>query len=102
MEMDQLQFRIDNGKTAEDYLTIARQYLAGSPVRDPVAAQAWLNKAIEADDPVISPAAMGLLAREVLGKKQVIPEEEIAELKLRAKRAAGREKQELEALLELV
>ena len=102
MNPAQWQHKIDFCSGAEEMVLIAREYLKGTLIRDPVAAEAWLLRAIEADDPVHSPEAMGILAREVLRKDRVIPEEEIPELRSRAAAAKGREKEVLEALLKLV
>lgn len=102
METEKLQKRIDGCTDAQDMLAIARAYLSGNPVYDPVAAEAWLNKAIQTGDPVYAPQAMGLLAREILGKEQIFPDSEMEELRRRMEIAQGEEKQELEELLSLV
>lgn len=101
MEVTQLQRQIDNCTGAEDMTAIALAYLAGTVIRDAVAAEAWLMKAIEQDDPVHSPRAMGIFGRELLGRDRILPQEEIPELRARAARAEGRERAELEALLSL-
>lgn len=102
MNQAELQKRIDNCSTPEDMTQIAQAYLDGTVLRDPVAAESWLLRAIDADDPVWSPRAMGILARRILGKEQIFGPGEIRELKRRAAQAVDRERVELEALLELV
>lgn len=102
MNLAQLQKRIDTCRTPEDMTAIAQAYLDGTVLRDPVAAESWLQRAIDADDPVWSPAAMGILARRILGKEQLYSPEELLALTGRAARAVGTEKTELDSLLELV
>ena len=102
MKTAELQRLIDGCAAPADMTAIARSYLEGTVIRDMVAAEAWLMKAIAADDPVHSPLAMGILTREILGKDRVIPEQEIPVLRSRLKNAVGREREELEALLKLV
>jgi len=102
MNGTELQHQIDACMTAEDMVAIARQYLEGTVIRDPVAAHAWLMRAMEADDPVWSARAMGILAREILGVNQVIPKAEAETLRALAEHAEGKEKRELDALLALV
>ena len=102
MNRETLQKRIDNCCTPEDMTFIALAYLDGTVLRDPVAAESWLQRAIDSDDPVWSPAAMGILARRILGKEQLFSPGELLALRDRASRASGREKEELDRLLELV
>ena len=102
MNPAELQKRIDSCTTPEDMTFIALAYLDGAVLRDPVAAESWLLRAIDGDDPVWSPAAMGILARRILGKEQLFSPGELRALRRRAEQAADREKVELEALLDLV
>lgn len=102
MEREAFQKLIDSGTTAERMTCIAGEYLRGSVIRDLTAAEGWLMKAIEEDDPVYSPRAMGILAREILKKKQVIPPGDVADLLARLPAATDRERSELEALLQLI
>ena len=102
MNLAELQKRIDTCRTPEDMTAIAQAYLDGTVLRDPVAAESWLQRAIDTGDPVWSPAAMGILARRILGKEQLYSPEELLALTVRAARAVGTEKLELDSLLELV
>ena len=102
MELEILQKTIDSCTEARDMITIAQAYLEGGPVCDRVAAEAWLTKAVETGDPICSPRAMALLARKILGKKQILLASEIPELRKAQETARGMEKTELEELLLLV
>ena len=102
MESQEFQQMIDSCTTAEHMVAIAGAYLSGTVVRDLTAAQGWLMKAIEADDPVVSPQAMGILARQILKRDRVIPPGDVPDLRSRWTLAEGREREELEALLKLI
>lgn len=101
MEKEKMQKLIDSGETPEAMIAVAQAYLDGGVLRDPVAAEGWLMKAIEAGDPVQSSKAMGILAVRVLGKNQVLTDEDYRDIRYRAQTAVGRERQELLALLSL-
>ncbi len=101
MKRKNMQQLICQAKTPEEMITIAQAYLDGQILRDPVAAEAWLMKAIEAEDPVQSPKAMGILAAQVLGVSRVLPDQDYLDICRRAQTAVGRERQELLALLSL-
>ena len=102
METARLQQCIDNCRDAADMTRIAQAYLDGTVLRDPVAAEAWLMKAIEAEDPIQSPKAMALLARRILGQDKVIADSEIPILLKEMADAPNEQRAELEALLSFV
>lgn len=101
MERENMQQLIDAAKTPEEMIAVAQAYLDGRLLRDPVAAEAWLMKAIEAEDPVQSPRAMGILAVRILGASRVLTDQDYLDIRRRARTAVGRERQELLALLSL-
>lgn len=102
MEREELQQLIDTCTGAQAMVTIAREYLRGSVLRDPTAAEGWLIKAIASEDPVYSPRAMGILAREILEKDPVIPPEDVPHIQAGLLSATARERTELEELLRLL
>ena len=102
METARLQQWIDSCSGAGDMTRIAQAYLEGTVIRDPVAAEAWLMKAIETGDPIHSPVAMDLLARRILGLDRVIREEEVPILRQELSEARDERRTELEVLLGLV
>lgn len=102
MEREKLQLLIMRGEEPEIMLTIAKSYLDGDVVFDTVAAEGWLMKAIEADDPVVSPKAMAMLATRILGKKEILTDTDYQDIRNRVETASGEERKELETLLKLV
>jgi len=102
MERAHLQRMIDGRKDVRQMLEIAVSYLDGTVIRDPVAAEAWLMKVINADDPSVSPEAMVILATRILGKNQIITEEDYQYMLRSLQTAGDRERLELETLLRLV
>ncbi|MDO5153411.1 MAG: hypothetical protein Q4D50_08620 [Eubacteriales bacterium] len=101
MEKEKMQKLIDSGNTPEAMIAVAQAYLDGGVLRDPVAAEGWLMKAIEAGDPVQSPKAMGILAVRVLGKDRVLSDADYRDIQRCVQSAEGAERQELLALLTL-
>lgn len=99
MERKILQQRIDGCSGAAEMIEIALAYLDGAVLRDAVAAEAWLNRAIETEEPIHSARAMGILVTRVMGREQVYSDEEYLELRRRAEAAVESEKAELDALL---
>ena len=101
MTAEELQRHIDNAGSAKDMVVIAKAYLDGSVLYDPTAAEAWLLRAIETEDPVVSAEAMGLLAECILCKP-AIPPQDAREIAARLETAQGEERETLLALQRLV
>ena len=81
MNQKELQKRIDKpDHTPEDMRKIAEAYLRGDVLRDLVAAEGWLMKAIESEDGKESLVAMILLAKEILKKEHAISEADQADM----------------------
>ena len=99
MKIQDIQQLIDHCHSPETMLAIAKTYLHGDILRDPVAAEAWLQKAIDANSPHASPRAMAILATEILGCRQAISDTDYQDICRRLKYAEGREREELLALL---
>lgn len=98
MTKNELQKLIDyEGKNPADMRKIGVSYLKGDVLRDHVAAEGWLMKVIEAEDEVESVLAMELIARELLGKEQVISDQDYVAMK-RELEKSGKNKQ-LELLM---
>lgn len=100
MNIQKVQELIDTCGSPADMVTVAGAYLAGEVLHDPVAAEAWLMKAIAAEDPLESPKAMAVLAKKVLGQRLLTPEDE-RDIRCRVETARGEERQLLQMLLEL-
>lgn len=101
MDIETMQLLIDRGNDPKAMLTIARGYLDGAVLRDKVAAEAWLMRAIEAEDPLESPKAMALLASEILGKGEILSDLDYLDIRRRSQAAVGQEREALLGLLEL-
>lgn len=101
MDVERMQRLIDRGDRPEIMNDIALGYLDGAVLRDPVAAEAWLMKAIEAGDPRESPRAMAVLARRILGRGEILTDEDYLDIRSRAETAGEAEGELLDALLEL-
>lgn len=101
MDIETMQLLIDRGNDPKAMLTIARGYLDGTVLRDKVAAEAWLMRAIEAEDPLESPKAMALLASRVLGKGEILSDQDYLDIRRRSRTAVGQEREVLLSLLEL-
>jgi len=101
-EMDSLSMQalIDTCDTPADMIGIAQAYLNGAVLRDKVAAEAWLMKAIEAEDPAESPRAMAVLARSIL-HRPMLTREDAEDIRRQARTAQGEQRQQLLDLLAL-
>lgn len=101
MDVTAMQALIDRGSHPKDMTAIALAYLDGAVLRDPVAAEAWLMRAIEAEDPLESPKAMAVLASRILGKGEPLPDQDYLDILRQARTAQGQERETLLALLDL-
>lgn len=61
-------------KSAERMLQIGESYLRGDVLKDPVAAQAWLERVLEQGEIPQAVTAMELIGREVLHQKMILSE----------------------------
>ena len=96
MRKEDLQAKINQADhTAEDMRRIAECYLRGDVLRDVIAAEAWLSRAIACEDGKESMIAMVLLAKEILGKERAVSEEDRAEIE----KAFGESEEEREKYL---
>ena len=81
MTREEMQTLIDVAeKTPKEMRIIGESYLNGDVLKDKVAAEAWLNKVIETGDNVDSMMAMMLLAKKILGKENVILENDYEDM----------------------
>ena len=101
MDIETMQLLIDGGSDPKAMLAIAQGYLNGTVLRDKVAAEAWLMRAIEAEDPLESPKAMALLATRILGKGEILSDQDYLDICRRSRTAVGQERKALLGLLEL-
>jgi len=101
MNKETLQTLIDGQPSPEAMTAIARAYLDGSVLRDPVAAEAWLMRAIAAEDPAVSARAMGMLAALLPGSPPPLTDRDYLDIRDRAKTARGQERTALLELLKL-
>ncbi len=99
MTREELQERIDRARSPAEMLTIGEAYLRGEILLDKVAADAWLSRAVEAEDPAVSPRAMALIAKEILGKKRFLSPEDERDIRTALPTVNTDEKEALEALL---
>ncbi len=100
MNLSTMQAMIDGCATPGDMTAIAEAYLSGAILRDTVAAEAWLMKAIEAEDPAESPRAMAVLAKFIL-HRPLLTREDAEDIRRRAETAQGEQRQQLLHLLAL-
>ena len=100
MKIKQMQQRIDTAQSAADKIAVAQAYLDGAVLRDLVAAEAWLMRAIEMEDTLESPRAMGILAERIL-HREPLSEQDCRDIRADAETAQGQEREALLALLEL-
>lgn len=100
MNLSTMQALIDHCDSPADMIGIAQAYLNGAVLRDTVAAEAWLMKAIEAEDPVESPRAMAVLAKSIL-RRPMLTREDAEDIRRRAETAQGEQRQQLLDLLAL-
>jgi len=98
MTRTELQSLIDHADSAAEMLRIGRAYLEGRVLYDRVAAEAWLLKAVETEDPLLSPQAMYLLAEQIL-KVPVLTDADRQDIAADLKTAAADKKPALNALL---
>ena len=101
MDVKRIQQEIDGACSAAKMLAVARSYLDGDVLRDTVAAEAWLMRAIMREEPLDSVKAMAVWAREILGATEPLSDADYLDIRRQAQSAAGREREELEALLAL-
>lgn len=101
MDIPQMQQRIDAAESAAAMIAVAEGYLDGEVLRDPVAAEAWLMRAIETEDPVQAPKAMAVLAARILKKAEVLSDSDYQDIRRQARTAAGQERDALLGLLAL-
>lgn len=101
MDIIQMQRHIDTAKSAAAMIAVAEAYLDGEVLCDPVAAEAWLMRAIGTEDPVQAPNAMGLLAVRILRKEEVLSDSDYQDIRRRAQTAGDQEREVLLGLLEL-
>ncbi len=100
MNLSTMQEMIDRCATPAEMTAIAEAYLDGAVLRDTVAAEAWLMKAIEAEDPAESPRAMAVLAKSIL-HRPMLTQEDAEDIRRRAETATGAQRQPLLDLLDL-
>ncbi len=100
MDILSMQTMIDTGDTPAAMTDIAEAYLNGAVLRDAVAAEAWLMKAIEAEDPMESPRAMAVLAKSIL-HRPMLTRQDAEDIRRRAQTAQGEQRRQLLELLEL-
>lgn len=100
MDVLSMQAMIDACDTPALMTSIAEAYLEGAVLRDAVAAEAWLMKAIEAEDPLESPRAMAVLAKSIL-HRPLLTRQDAEDIRRRAQTAQGEQRRQLLALLEL-
>ncbi len=100
MDILSMQTMIDTGNTPAAMTAIAEAYLNGAVLRDTVAAEAWLMKAIEAEDPLESPRAMAVLAKSIL-HRPMLTREDAEDIRCRAQTAQGEQQRQLLEMLKL-
>ncbi len=100
MNLSTMQEMIDSCNSPAEMIGIAQAYLNGAVLRDTVAAEAWLMKAIEAEDPVESPRAMAVLASSIL-HRPMLTQEDAEDIRRQAETAQGEQRQQLLDLLAL-
>lgn len=94
MRKEELQAKINQADhTAEDMRRIAESYLRGGVLRDVIAAEAWLSRAIACEDGKESMIAMVLLAKEILGKERAVSEEDRTEIEKAFAESDGEERE---------
>lgn len=101
MDITQMQRRIDAAKSAAAMIYVAEGYLDGEVLRDPVAAEAWLMRAIETEDPLEAPKAMAVLAARILKKEEALSDLDYQDIFGRVQTADTQERETLLALLAL-
>ena len=79
-------------------LEIGKWYLEGVVVKDWTAAEAWLTRAMEMEENVLSVQAMELFIRTIEGKAQILTDEDYIEIKRRLSSAPVQEREYLQEL----
>lgn len=96
MTREQLQKQIDKANhTAREMRLIGESYLKGDVIKDKVAADAWLMKVVEMEEPVESALAMIVIAKEILGVEEVISEKDYEDMKKEIKISEKNEELEI-------
>ncbi len=100
MTREELQKMIDQpDKEAKQMREIGQSYLNGDVLKDMVAAESWLMKAIETEDREEASIAMAIYVKEILKKEQILSDEDYIQIKEEYQLATGEKKDELETLL---
>ena len=101
MTKEKLQKMISQAEHRPEYMRrIGESYLRGDVLRDIVAAEGWLLKAIETEDAKEAPIAMAIYVKEILKKEQILSDEDYIQIKEEYESATGKKKAELETLLD--
>lgn len=82
-------------------LAAAKSYLRGDVLHDPIAAEAWLLRAVAAEDAKISPRAMGLLATRLWQIEEPLSDADYLDMCRRLQQTQGEERRTLLELLKL-
>lgn len=100
MTREELQKMINQSdKHARQMREIGQCYLRGDVLKDEVAAEGWLMKAIDSEDREEALIAMEILIKEILKKEQVLSDGDYLQMKKEYATAKGEKKKELELLL---
>ena len=100
MTWKELQIMIDQADHRPDYMRrIGESYLRGDILKDKVAAESWLIKAIETEDKKEALLAMELYVKKILEKEQILSDRDYLQIREKYKFATGEKKSELEMLL---
>lgn len=97
---EELQKMINQANDRPEYMRrIGESYLRGDVLKDKVAAESWLIKAIKTEDAKEAPIAMAIYVKEILEKEQILSDEDYIQIKEEYELATGEKKAELEILL---
>lgn len=97
---EKLQKMIDQSdKQARQMIEIGQSYLRGDVLKDEVAAEGWLMKAIDTEDREEAPIAMEILIKEILKREQVLSDGDYLQMRKEYEVAEGEKKKELELFL---
>ena len=98
---DELQKMIEQADRRPEYMRrIGESYIRGDVLKDEVAAESWLMKAIETEDAKEALLAMELYVKEILKKEQVLSDKDYIKIKEEYESATGEKRAELEILLD--
>ena len=98
---DELQKMIEQADRRPEYMRrIGESYIRGDVLKDEVAAESWLMKAIETEDAKEALLAMELYVKEILKKEQVLSDKDYIKIKEEYESATGEKRAELETLLD--